>query len=107
MAICTVSSPVFIELRRDKFLLSFLFSSGVFLIVSLFIAACIFNISHKLIRPLRALNVRLKDITAEVEMNSLKQLQFTDETQSADIVELGLLFKDLIQDLQFSQNSFL
>ena len=64
--------------------------------------AAIFKTSHGLIRPLRKLNTKMKEVMLDETRGSHQSNLKSGEDSSYEISELYNVFKDLIQDKQFS-----
>ena len=75
-----------------------------FLIISGCAWVCIFKASHELIKPLRHLNERMLEILDE---DNVGDAELKTEESCLEITALNHMFKNLIQDRQFSHNEFL
>lgn len=67
---------------------------------------CIFSTIHSLIRPLRILNEKMKEIMSSKHPDS-PDGEISQEGSSHEMAIVYKVFHDLIQDRYFSQNAFL
>ena len=78
-------------------------ASLVIVVISILTYLCIFQTSHILIRPLRKLNTKMLEVMVdEVKTGMQAQELKAEEDSSFEISALYSIFKDLIQDKQFS-----
>jgi nitrate/nitrite-specific signal transduction histidine kinase len=79
---------------------------GLVLLGSIFLTTfCIFKISHKVIRPLRQLNSKMREILDSKELRDLSN--DTKSDQCKEINELYDLFQDLIRNKKCIDNDFI
>ena len=73
-------------------------SGCALVIIDLLTLLCIFKTIHKLIRPLRALNERMR----EIMMHENPDSELKEEGSNLEMAALYKVFHDLIQDKLFS-----
>lgn len=90
----------------DAVLVSIVIAGITLIFFSLIVFVVIFKTSHALIRPLRILNTKMREVMMDDEHGESSELK-ADNDSSQEIRDLYRSFKDLIQDKQFSQSNFL
>ena len=99
-----VQNPV-VEVSRPKsFILMALVAVVSFILLMLLVWFCIFQTTHRMIRPLRNLNERMIEIMEEGDADAT-EMNIAESCKEIKVVEQ--IFKQLIQDRQFSNNDFL
>ena len=68
----------------------------IFTLASFCVGFSIFKTTHELIKPLRHLNDRVKEILEQDDENDDVDIKI--EESCKEIIELNYMFKDLIQD---------
>ena len=107
-SICLVRKDTPVEIDFGESIIYVLVLAVLVLILFSFLIFCVFfRTSHSLIRPLRKLNTKIKEVMVDDEQGNTQSELKVDDDSSKDITELYRVFRDLIQDKQFSQNRFL
>ena len=108
LTLCVIPKQisVTIEIPREFILIASL-SSGGFLIIGIGLTLCMFSCIHRMIRPLRILIAKMKEIMSSNNPDSSSGGELNDEASSEEIQALYKVFHDLIQDRLFSENAFL
>ena len=103
-SICLVRQTQEIRISLgNKVIVICIVASVVLIIISILTYICIFQTSHILIRPLRKLNTKMLEVMVdEVKTGMQAQELKAEEDSSFEISALYSIFKDLIQDKQFS-----
>lgn len=104
LTLCVITKSFSFDLTiSNNFWIILVVSCCSLIIIALLTLFCIFSTIHRLIRPLRVLIEKMKEImSSENPDNELKE-----EGSSLEIAALYKVFHDLIQDKLFSQNAFL
>lgn len=76
-------------------------------VVQLISICTIFKVSHALIRPLRKLNTKMKEVMMDEGADNDLTTQVNVKSTSQEISKLYTVFTDLIKDKKFSENDFL
>ena len=99
-SICLVRQNVTVEIQFGMTIYYVIIVAGVILtFVSLCVMVSIFKTSHALIRPLRILNTKMKEVMMEDGRGGMNQTSLTANKESSyEISQLYDVFKDLIQD---------
>ena len=69
-------------------------------------AVCIFQTSHTVIKPLRRLNTRMREILESENLGEVR-LREGDKNTCEEITQLYTSFNNLISDYKFIQNDFM
>ena len=99
-----VPNPMVTLERPVSFYLSALVAFVTFVLIMLLVWFCIFQTTHRMIRPLRNLNDRMIEIMEEGDADAA-EINIQESCKEIKVVER--IFKQLIQDRQFSNNDFL
>ena len=97
-SICLVRESVSVSVSLgSKIIYITAIAAVVLTIVSIITVLSIFQISHVLIRPLRKLNTKMREVLDDIAKGKSSGLQ-PDEDSSFEIGILYTIFRDLIQD---------
>ena len=104
LTMCVITKPFNFNLQiSGDFWASLIASGCTLIIIALLTLCCIFQTIHRLIRPLRVLIDKMKEIMNSDNPDS----ELKEEGSSLEMAALYKVFHDLIQDRLFSQNAFL
>ena len=104
LTLCVITKSFSFDLEiSSEFYYTLAISGCSLIIIALATLCCIFSMIHKLIRPLRVLIEKMKEIMSSENPDS----ELKEEGSSLEMAALYKVFHDLIQDKLFSQNAFL